>query len=256
MCALAYLVNTGSAKNPHMTEITKSIWSYLLNKGLTCTAEYIPSELNVEADWESRQKDSSEWRLDPKIFREICLRMGFPTIDLFASLLNHQLKPYIKLENGSRECRDKCILTGLVSDVPICLSSIQSDWKNPIQNITPSHRHDHCYASMAVTNMIPTLSRNVNKETITLTKIHNTPNEPRRGKSSIDSKQYTTTSGMASLRTKMQTEGFSDQATSLITYSRRKGTRDNYESAWKKFSIWCSQKQTDPFSCPLNIIIN
>ena len=72
-CALAYLINMGGAKNHHMTNIAKSIWSYLLHKGITCTAEYIPSELNVEADMESRVVDFSNWELDPKTFRKIVL---------------------------------------------------------------------------------------------------------------------------------------------------------------------------------------
>ena len=84
-CALAYIVNMEGTKNPEMAKVTKSIWSYLLSKEITCTAEYIPSELNVAADWESRQKNSSEWRLDTKIFQEICQKIGTPTADLYIS---------------------------------------------------------------------------------------------------------------------------------------------------------------------------
>ena len=94
-CALAYLINMGGTKNHQMTNIAKSIWSYLLGKGITCTAEYIPSELNVEADRESRAVDFSDWKLDPKIFQKICAHLGSPTVDLFASLLNHQISKYI-----------------------------------------------------------------------------------------------------------------------------------------------------------------
>ena len=35
-------------------------------------AEYLPSALNVHADWESRNaKDNSEWELDVSVFQEI-----------------------------------------------------------------------------------------------------------------------------------------------------------------------------------------
>jgi len=34
--------------------------------------EYLPSHLNIEADWESRNiQDSSDWKLDEQIFHRI-----------------------------------------------------------------------------------------------------------------------------------------------------------------------------------------
>ena len=61
--------------------------------------------MNVEADWESRHcLDSSEWKLAPRVFRKICLILGQPDIDLFASRLSHQLQNYMswKPDPGSR----------------------------------------------------------------------------------------------------------------------------------------------------------
>ena len=55
-----------------MTEITKEIYSFLTSKGTTITLEYIPSELNKDADEESRKsKDSSEWKLHAPYFYDI-----------------------------------------------------------------------------------------------------------------------------------------------------------------------------------------
>ena len=88
--ALSYLTKIGGTKNLEMIKISKRIWGYLLDHGITITAEWIPSHLNVIADRESRNvQDSSEWMLSPQIFRRICQKMGTPNIDLFASRISH-----------------------------------------------------------------------------------------------------------------------------------------------------------------------
>ena len=53
------------------------------------SAEYLPSALNVQADWELRNsKDNSEWKLDVSVSQEIVTHMGQPTLDLFALRLS------------------------------------------------------------------------------------------------------------------------------------------------------------------------
>ena len=49
---LTYLVKMGGTQNLKMVELAKEIWEYFLKWGITITAEYLPSELNVAADWE------------------------------------------------------------------------------------------------------------------------------------------------------------------------------------------------------------
>ena len=44
----------GGTKNKALTEISKSLWDYLLSRETTLTAEYLPSKLNIEADYQSR----------------------------------------------------------------------------------------------------------------------------------------------------------------------------------------------------------
>ena len=47
--------------NQLLVQISKDIWEYLLDKGITITAEYLPGGLNKEADMQSRTvKDSSQ----------------------------------------------------------------------------------------------------------------------------------------------------------------------------------------------------
>ena len=79
-----------------MVKLSWEIWDYLLSRGITITTEYLPSKLNITADRESREKvDSSERKIDPKVFQGLFQLMGNPVVDLFASPLNHQLPQYI-----------------------------------------------------------------------------------------------------------------------------------------------------------------
>ena len=73
MVALTYLLKMGGTKNLKPVRLEKKKWDHLLQCGITLTAEYLPSKLNVTADWESRNNsDSSEWKLAPQSFQRIC----------------------------------------------------------------------------------------------------------------------------------------------------------------------------------------
>ena len=51
--ALTHLMKMGGTLNLKMVELAKEIWKNLLKWGITITARYLPSELNLAADWES-----------------------------------------------------------------------------------------------------------------------------------------------------------------------------------------------------------
>ena len=95
LIALTYLLKMGGTQNLKLVQLAKEIWDLLLQCGITVTAEYFPSKLNVTADWESRNNsDSSEWKLAPQSFQRIYHLRRTPETDLFASRLSHQIKTY------------------------------------------------------------------------------------------------------------------------------------------------------------------
>ena len=85
--ALLYIVKTGRTGNQLLMKISRKIWKYLLKHQITIPAEYLPSSLNVEADWQSRNtKDPSKWKLCPKVFQQgdaqsrfVCIKAVSPT---------------------------------------------------------------------------------------------------------------------------------------------------------------------------------
>ena len=97
--ALAYFLKMCGTRSPQLLKISKSIWNYLLSHQITITAEYLPSRLNVRADWEPRNAtDSSDWKLHQRVYLKIAKPLETPTADLFASRSCHQVPQYIAWE--------------------------------------------------------------------------------------------------------------------------------------------------------------
>ena len=59
-----------------------------------------------------------------------------------------------------------------------------------------------------------------------------------------------TSGGMAGIRNRHQTEGISVEASNIMLHARRRGSTQTYESAWKKWALWCSERGV-PFRCPV-----
>ena len=90
--AVAYVRNTGGSHSLPCNDITRQIWEWCLTRNIWVSISHIPMEINVTADQASRVfDDSTEWKLNVDVFNRIVT----PTIDMFASRLNHQLTPFV-----------------------------------------------------------------------------------------------------------------------------------------------------------------
>ena len=93
---LIYLKKMGGNKNQKMTILSKEIREMLTSKQIMITMEYLPSSLNKVTDLESHRKvDPSEWVICQHVFHNLCLKLGTPTVDLFASKVPHQVAQYV-----------------------------------------------------------------------------------------------------------------------------------------------------------------
>ena len=76
--------------------MSKIIWDNLVLSKNTITAKYLPRLLNIEADSELKElKDSRKWKLDPQVFKKVCLSWGTENIKLFVSRFFHQIPQYM-----------------------------------------------------------------------------------------------------------------------------------------------------------------
>ena len=94
---VAYIRHQGGT---HSTELSEEVWNVLnlcLAHNIHLLAKHIPGRLNILADRMSRidKPISTEWSLNQEIANKIFQIMGFPSIDLFATRMNHRLPIYV-----------------------------------------------------------------------------------------------------------------------------------------------------------------
>jgi hypothetical protein len=86
------------SKLPHLNDLVIGPKVEVHKKHIFLVPEYLPGVLNTDADWLSRHQeklDPDNYRLHGRWFRHICRQFHMrPTVDLFASQLNHQLPRY------------------------------------------------------------------------------------------------------------------------------------------------------------------
>ena len=95
--AVATINQMGTCHSNLSNKMVQQIWEWCILHGVWQTVAHIPGKSNTEANRESRlSRKETEWCLDRSIYSAFIQKLDvIPDIDLFASRLNHQLKPYI-----------------------------------------------------------------------------------------------------------------------------------------------------------------
>ena len=135
------------------------MWLRCTERNLTIHAEHIPGILNERADTKSRNlHHSSDWRLDPIVFKKLIRRWGSCTIDLFAarappttlSCRGFSFRP--DLHGGIQ-----CTSPRLEGREAVCFSSIHLDWQIPAKIETGQCQGSHPDSScMAIPGLVST----------------------------------------------------------------------------------------------------
>ena len=94
---VAYIRHQGGTRSPDLSEEVWNILNLCLAHNIQLLAKHIPGRFNTLADRMSRidKPISREWSLDQEIANKIFQIMDFPSIDLFATRLNHRLPLYV-----------------------------------------------------------------------------------------------------------------------------------------------------------------
>lgn len=248
---LTYLKKMGGTRNQVLTSISKQIWGYLLNHQITITVEYLLGKLNVEADAMSRYvRDSSEWKLNLQVFRDLCRARWTPCTDLFASRLSHQVPIYYawKLDlysKGQDAFQASLSHLRLYAFPPFSLIGrvlwkVRSDQATMLL-ITPAWQTQSWYPQLLHLSVQKPILLPISIDILT---------NPQR-----EYHPLSQNSGLDGFREKLQAERISQKTASLITASRRRGKTSHYESVWCKWSGWCDRKQVDPFRSTVNSVL-
>lgn len=81
----------------HCNKIVQETWAWAIKNNKWLTVSHILGIENILADAEFRRHDTRmEWKLNPKKFEEIVEKLQVHLdVDLFASRLNYQFKPFV-----------------------------------------------------------------------------------------------------------------------------------------------------------------
>ena len=102
---VACINKMGTCHSKLLDNLTKAIWNLCLEHNIWVSTVHIPGKHNVMADLQSRIKPrETEWSLNTQMYCQAVAILGLsPSIDLFASRLNHKNETYVsfKLDPGS-----------------------------------------------------------------------------------------------------------------------------------------------------------
>jgi hypothetical protein len=92
---IAYINHFGGTRSPELMKLATSLWNWCLKTGTRIKTTYVPSAFNP-ADAPSRQLTGQlEWSISKSFFATIDREWGRHSVDLFASLTNHQLPQFM-----------------------------------------------------------------------------------------------------------------------------------------------------------------
>ena len=189
-----------------MIKLSKDIWHYVLNHNMAITAEYLPSVLNTVVDRESRKKT--------RLFRVVSLSQRFLSGFSTTRFSNNRSICFPSMPSTtsiyiivprSLQSGDRCNDTKLESRSSLCISPFQYDFKS-----APKNKTGMCSSSD---------SNCTSLEYLTMA--------PR----ALDGGEVIDTSDLAGFRKTLLCQRISENASYIITNSRRKGTVSSYESA-------------------------
>ena len=94
-CAVSYINSFGKCRS-HNT-VKRDSWMCSLERNNWLTVAHFPGKYSTSADFLSKNiNNNSKWKINTDIFKYILAELVYtPEIDLFASRLNYQFKPYI-----------------------------------------------------------------------------------------------------------------------------------------------------------------
>ena len=94
---VAYIRHQGGTHSTELSEEVRNVLNLCLAHNIQLLAKHIPGRFNALADRMSRvgKPISTEWSLNQEIANKIFQIMDFPSIDLFATHLNHRLPFYV-----------------------------------------------------------------------------------------------------------------------------------------------------------------
>ena len=255
--AVAYINRKGGTVSPTLSHLEKTMWLWCMERNISLKAQHLPGVMNSIADRESRAwSDRSEWKLSPKIFQRINSQLGPLSTDLFASRLSNQLPTFVSWKPDPPGNGDRCIYIDLVgsSTEDLCEPSLEHDRQSPVTHMQSKHSRAHPGGSrVESSSLVPTAPTETGQSTTPHTQII------RNDTTSVSEpppRHPTPTSCVGHIRERCQRNHLSGTATDLVLSSWREKSSKSYDTCFRKWASWCSERNRDPICGPISDVAN
>ena len=151
--------------------------------------------------------------------RFVCIKAVSPTT------------PVLCLKTRSFQSGERCPTTDLGQSIPLHISPILPNSASLEESeLRPNRKNVACHINLAISNLVPPSTRNVYSLSTATSKEHKLK-KSTRGSSSSNCKQNITASGVDHIKERLSKKGVSETATQLVTSTRRKRSKSNYNSS-------------------------
>ena len=251
---VAYIRHQGGT---HSTVLPEEVWNILnlcLTHSIQLLVKHIPGRFNTLGDRMSRidKSISTEWSLNQEIANKIFQIMDFPSIDLFATRLNHRLPLY-------------------VSPIPdqnaLSIDAISMDWNrihayafppfHLIQTVINKIRISQ-YKIVLIAPLwpdrpwFPELLGLLVSPPVSLPVM---PNLLAQLKGRIGSKSRSaTTSRLGIVKQSLRDKQFSSEVAEHVSKALRDSTVKVYDAKWQIFRDWANERKIDPIQATPQIV--
>ena len=242
---VAYIRHQGGT---YSTELSEEVWNVLnlcLAHNIQLLAKHIPGRFNTLADRMSRidKPISTELSLNQEIANKIFQIMDFPSIDLFATRLNHRLPLYVS------PILDQKVLSidALTMDwnhihayalPPFHLIPYKQSMVIPVQDSIDS-------APMARQTMVSRAPRSVGIST-GISASNSKPASSAKRQNSTSKPGPSTASRLRIVKQSLRDRQFSSDVAEHVSKARRDSTVKVYDAKWQIFLDWAKQRKIDP----------
>ena len=233
--AVSCIRRQGSLKSALLMSLTTKLFNFCLQHSITLVPKHLSGRLNVLADQDSRRTPiSTEWSLDPTIFKWICSLQGPFQVDLFATRYNNKLSKFIS------PCPDP-----LASGINALSSLEHLGFHLPF----PPNSHSPRSSFSA-----DQLQREGSSDSSLVRRVELVSNPPRQGAGSstssfiplplsghnrgqgIPPKPWSfSTSRVVTIRRALRSKGFSENVISITLIWLKDSPTSLYQGIWRKF---------------------
>lgn len=256
--AQATINKMGTSHSPQLNTLTKTIWDWCITNNVWLTIARIPGIDNIEADRESRKsRRCTEWCLNKDLFRQACEKLQFlPNIDLFASRINNQVKPFVSYHPDPEALAVNAFHQTWVgykfyAFPPFSIIS-QVLQKNPEGEV----RRTGTCSKMDNANMVASSNADVSSVTSCATKERIHIISAKQSERETPPPQEPVPDTMSLIRQHLESRGLSSTVTNIMEASWRPSTRKQYTSSLSKWKLYCGKRDVNPLSPPVAEGIN